>query len=811
MTLRSGKFFGLLLIVGFGVLGGDDAADRAYYEQRMFVVTAPATREQLPARVVNTTYLPVVTTQGPLGTCGAYGVTYYYRTFLKARQKGWVRPDPDLNPERCASTAYTYKLLRRDPLAGANILGTVMDMVDFGVCNLADMPYEYDMDTYTWPEEQYWKKAMAWRPQAAGQIPAIHTLAGQAVLKSHLYGGGAGDMAVIALRNAPNVVEYPGGMHTDNEVIYALQEAKSGIQHAFTVIGYDDNREYLDTRDGLTKKGAFLAVNSWGQGWGVVLPEVGTGGFVWFAYDLFLQDLQDDWNGGTAAAVMLERGEYTPQTMIRIGVTGDTRILSGGLSPSGEGGGEWIRLFPGLGDEAHPTDQGVWVDVTDMLASGSAGIRFHCWNFEGGPAYVDDLKLASGDETVELPWTGTEPVLLSSDFMAMTRLYVGRYQDRIPTPERAILTGDAAWFDWNADGLPDAAVASPEGTWLWTNTGSGRAGLTTTAEAEYPGGHTLRWLDANGDGHIDLLIASDTATTIYAGDGTGAFAQTFATLPVCRRQAVAVADFDRDGRPDLALGEEAETAVYLNTGTGFGKILQTLPALSSSGFGYGTLAAADVDGDGKPDLLLAGAGEADWNTALTRLFRNVGLPLHFAEMATNLPAVKSPAVAFGDANGDGHPDLAISGCADPKWMRLYLNDGSGNFQERNTALPPLREGTLQWCDLDADGRPDLVATGATVDNFAEPGPRTIAVINRPDGTFADFGLPLPNAYRGFLVAQDVTGDANPDLFVGGSTTWYSEPDLAKRACALYDYSISTPGLFPVNTPPTAPDSLACEH
>lgn len=794
----------LFLVATLPLLGVEDPELRAYLEQRMFVVTAPATREQLPSRVVNTTHLPVVTSQLNLGTCGAYSPTYYYRTFLRARKMGWVRPDPETHPERCASTAYTYKLLRRDPLGGASILGTVQNMVDFGVCTLADMPYTSGLDTYTWPEEQKWRDAMAWRPLAAGQIPSIHTLAGQAVLKSHLYGAGEGDMAVIALRNAPNVVEYPDGMHTNNGVLYALQEAKSSIQHAFAVLGYDDNREYLDERDGLIRKGAFLVVNSWGQGWGVELPEAGTGGFAWISYDLLLKELQDERNGTRSAVVMLERGEYTPQVMARIGLAGDTRMLSGGLSPSGEGGSEWVRLFPGIGDEARATDQGIWIDVTGMLASGSAGVRFHGYNFAGGPAFIDDLKLVSGDDATQLAWTETAPVQFSGDVMAMTRLYVGRYQNRVPTPEMATLADDATWFDWTGNGFPDAAVTSAEGTWLWTNTGNGRAGFTTTEQPAFSGGHTVRWLDANGDGHIDLLVASATETKIYAGDGAGSFAL-LDTLPGCRRQGVAVADFDRDGRPDLVLGKDTETAVYLNTGAGFEKIRQTLPAL----FAAGVLAVADVDGDGLPDLLLAGAGEADWNTHRTRLFRNAGLPLHFEEMETNLPAVTSPAVTFGDANGDGHPDLAISGCTAEKWMRLYINDGTGNFQERNTTLPPLRQGTLQWCDLNANGRPDLVATGATADDYAEPGARTIAVINRPDGTFADFGLPLPHAYRGFLVARDVTGDANPDLFVGGSKTGFAVPPSADLVCALYDYSISTPGLFPVNTPPTAPGNLAC--
>lgn len=816
MVPRQG-FVVALLFLTVSLVAAEPPEPDSYLEQRMFVVTARATREQLPERVVNTRHLPKVASQLTLGTCGAFSPTYYYRTFLKARDEGWVRPDPATHPERCASTAYTYKLLRRDPLGGASILGTVQNMVDFGVCSLADMPYTHDLDTFTWPDEDFWKAAMPWRPLAAGQIPSIHTLAGQAVLKSHLYGDGRGDMAVIALRNAPNVVDYPDGLYTDNDVLYALQEGSQSIQHAFAVLGYDDTREYIDERDGVIRRGAFLVVNSWGQSWGVGLPDDEnvdeTGGFAWIAYDLLLRDLQDSRNGSTAAAVMLERGAYAPRVMARIGLNGDTGMISGGLAPSGEGS-EWVRLFPGIGDEARPTDQGIWIDASDMLAGGSAGVRLHAWNFHGGAAFIDDFRLASGDETVELPWTASAPVELSRAHDSPTRLYLGRYQQRIPTPEAAILTGDAAWFDWTGNGYLDAAITSPAGTWLWTHSGDPDTGLTTTELPELPAGHTLRWLDANGNGKIDLLIASNAETRIFAGDGTGRFTTVLATLPGCRPRAVAVADFNRDGRPDIVLGKVTETAIYLNNGAnGFEKIRQLLPALAAlGGRSHGTLAAADVTGNGLPDLLLAGIGQPAYNEpAETRLYRNAGLPLHFEQITTNLPLVTSPAVAFADVDGNGHLDLAISGCTAEKWTRLYINDGNGHFHERNTTLPPLREGTLLWCDLNASGRPDLVGTGATTDDWASPGPRTIAAINRHDATFTDFGLPLPNLYRGFLTAQDVNGNANPDLLLAGTTTWYGEDDPANLVCALYAHGDDAPGIFPFNTPPTAPGNLACTH
>lgn len=809
MRLRLWSVLGVCCFLGLAASGQDTPEQRAAFERRAFVVVPKATREALPGRVVNTTYLPVVTSQGALGTCGAYGITYYYRTFLKARQNGWVHPDPGINPERCASTAYTYKLLRHDPQAGASITGTVLNMVDFGVCSLADMAYDSGIDTYTWPEETYWQRAMPWRPAAAGQIPAIHTLTGQAVLKAHLYGGGNGDMATIALRNAPNLVEYPAGMHTDNEVLYALQEATASVQHALTVIGYDDNREYLDERDGLTKKGAFLVVNSWGTGWGVNLPEVGTGGFAWIAYDLFLQDLQDERNGSTLAAVMLERGDYTPSTMLRVELSGDNRMLVGGLYATGEGG-EYVSLFPGFGEEAHVTEQGIWIDTTDLLASGSAGLRFNVWEYEGEPVYLEDVRLSGWDESQQIAWNDAGHREISRDFQARTEVYIGRYQNQIPAPALSAKEGDAAWCDWDEDGDLDVAITCPTGTWLWTNGVSRSGGLSTPGVSALPVGHTVRWLDANGDGLVDLLIAGDAETKIFAGDGNGGFSTTLATLPGCLSKAVAIADFDRDGRADVVLGTTTAALLYLNTASGFEAVETGLPAPATMSLSHGMVAAADLTGDGLPDILLAGTGTVLGDAAATRLYRNTGLPLGFEEVVADLPQVTAPAIALGDLDADGDLDVAISGCTSAKWLRLYINNG-GVLTERDTALPILRNGALQWCDLNADGLPDLVGTGATSDDWAAAAPDTIAALNRGDGTFTDFGLPVPNVYRGFMTAQDANGDNNPDLLVAGTTTWFGESDTSKWVCGLYDYGVSQPGLFPVNTPPTAPANLASAH
>lgn len=817
-----------LLLLGLPVLAQRsffdqmDPDQRAYLESRVFVVPAlGATRAALPASVANTLHLPAVTSQGQLGVCGAYGITYYVKTYQEAREHGWVRPDPAVDPEHCATTAYTYKLLRHGPMAGASPLQVAQNMVDFGAAAWEVMPYTDTIITTTWPAAEFWRAAAPWRARAAGVIQNLHLPEGQRTLKAHL---ASGDLASLALKAGPNVHGYPGGKHTSNDVLYGLDANPGDDFHALTVFGYDDNREYIDDATGELRRGAFLAVNSWGPGWGATIgtvdPAITTKGFCWLAYDLF----QDTENVVSQAVVMVDRAGYEPKLMMQLGIVHAESKLFGSIATSGRGD-HVIDLFPGLSMDAQPTDQNIWVDVSDLAAYGRAGFRVSLKDFSPSVrGTVPVLRVESWDglHGLNSPDVPAETRYYMQSPPQPTEFYCGRYQNTFGLAGAALLQGDAAWGDADGDGDLDLVLTGWFGggvgwkTFYYENRGA--AGFAEVAKG-LAAGHTARWVDVDNDGDLDLLVGSVGQTRLYRNNGAAGFTLA-APLPGCEPRCLAVADFDNDGRPDLCIGNQTDTAVYRNDGTGaFTKVDVGLPRLRSplAALRGSQIVAADLDGNGFPDLVVTGILSADPADCPGQVYLNQGLPLAFAAVGDPLPAVGMPALALADQDGDGDLDLAMSGCDGSRQTRLFRNDGNGRFAEiADVRLPNLHNGGLVWIDVNADGRPDLLATGRERDVYgAYPNYSytndSVVLTQTERGTYEMFGPPLPDVSQGVASTADVDGDGNPDILVGGTLAQIFETDVSKLTAAVHLHGAAFPGWYEVNSAPAAPGNLAAAH
>ncbi|MHC4092054.1 MAG: FG-GAP repeat domain-containing protein, partial [Planctomycetota bacterium] len=172
-------------------------------------------------------------------------------------------------------------------------------------------------------------------------------------------------------------------------------------------------------------------------------------------------------------------------------------------------------------------------------------------------------------------------------------------------------------------------------------------------------------------------------------------------------------------------------------------------------------AVADVDGDGKPDLLLGGLqGE--------RLLHNTGNTL-YEDWASRLPA--TPGYTYGllffDADGDGDQDLlrmlrrysTFSG-----QDRLYLNDGKGNYTDVTTAQLPAMDADTTVAvagDVDGDKDQDLVISSQL---------GTLLFLNDGKGKFTDATASnMPNVFRkpkpADLALVDIDGDKDLDLLL----------------------------------------------
>ena len=218
-------------------------------------------------------------------------------------------------------------------------------------------------------------------------------------------------------------------------------------------------------------------------------------------------------------------------------------------------------------------------------------------------------------------------------------------------------------------------------------------------------------IDINGDKHLDLIAGGNGSLYVHLGDGEGNFTQQ--PLPTNSGGdayfSVTVGDFNGDKKLDfVATGYENSQVIY-NPGNGDGTF-QTSSLISIPNLSHpGSLASADFNGDGKPDLLVGssdvayvvfGNGDGTFQTG------DVGtLPL---PPLTNFAAYGiSPVVAAADMNGDGKID-AIAADDGSDTLSVLLNDGTGKFSQSVTATLEDGSAALQVGDLNGDGLPDVV-------------------------------------------------------------------------------------------------------
>lgn len=181
-----------------------------------------------------------------------------------------------------------------------------------------------------------------------------------------------------------------------------------------------------------------------------------------------------------------------------------------------------------------------------------------------------------------------------------------------------------------------------------------------------------------------------------------------------------------------------------------------------------SIALDDLDGDGDPDLIITGTHDINSSTftSLSKIFQNDGSG-GFTEI--NPGCLGAPGfghIALGDLDGDGAPDLIQTGFSGTWVSRIFQNDGSGAFTEINAgSLSGASASSIALGDLDGDGDLDLILTGATETSY-------ISKIYRNDGNAAFTEInagSLTGVYNGSIALGDLDGDGDLDLVLTGAT------------------------------------------
>ena len=238
------------------------------------------------------------------------------------------------------------------------------------------------------------------------------------------------------------------------------------------------------------------------------------------------------------------------------------------------------------------------------------------------------------------------------------------YYQTDPNPNLNTFPESLTLGDFNSDGNLDIAVANygPGSVGILLGNSNGTfQNVVTYPEVFNSAAEFIVTADFNGDGKLDLATCNsgnsvgNNKISVLIGNGDG----TFQTPPALYTTGLnpiymVTADFNGDGKPDLATTNAHSTiSVLLNSGTG------TFPARTdpSAGTDPGVLAAADVNLDGFPDLVVASSG----GNNVTVLLNNTNGTFQQPALNTTAVAGSSPiGVTTGDFNVDGKPDVAVA-------------------------------------------------------------------------------------------------------------------------------------------------------
>jgi hypothetical protein len=295
-------------------------------------------------------------------------------------------------------------------------------------------------------------------------------------------------------------------------------------------------------------------------------------------------------------------------------------------------------------------------------------------------------------------------------------------------------------------------------------TAPAQASFTLEAGSPYAAGDSpfgLVTADFDGSGLPDVAAINGNGSTVnvYLRQGAGGFAQDTGSPfgGVSGPNYGAAADFNGDSRPDLALANFVSTTptIFLRQAAG-GFAAEANPP--NTGGREGALAAADFNGDTRPDLAIA-----NWDSASVSVFLRQPAGGFAAEGAAVQVGTNPRYITVADFNGDGRPDLAVSNFGSSTVNVLLRNAANTGFDVETAVPVGAGPAGLAAGDFNGDGRPDLAV--------ANSGAASVSVLLRqPAGGFEAEGSVLAvGAGPIGLSAADFNGDGRPDLAVASNS------------------------------------------
>ncbi|QBB71649.1 hypothetical protein ELE36_15500 [Pseudolysobacter antarcticus] len=291
--------------------------------------------------------------------------------------------------------------------------------------------------------------------------------------------------------------------------------------------------------------------------------------------------------------------------------------------------------------------------------------------------------------------------------------------------------------------------------------------------------YAIRAVDLNGDSQLDLIVANSTSgnisvllNTSAAGASTPSFAvaQTFAVGSNPR--AISIADFNGDGLPDIVIANYGgnTVSVLLNT-TVPGTLIASFATQQTFATGSNptSVASVDLNGDGRPDLIVANNGSNTVSVLLNTTAPGAAAP-SFATQQTFASAANPINVIASDLNGDGKPDIIVANNGASSVSALLNTTVSGSTTLAFTAQTSFATGSnpvaVSTADINGDGKPDLIVVNNSSNTVSVLFSTTAAGDTAPSfaaqKTFATEAGPIS------VTTADANSDGKPDLVIANS-------------------------------------------
>jgi FG-GAP-like repeat len=359
--------------------------------------------------------------------------------------------------------------------------------------------------------------------------------------------------------------------------------------------------------------------------------------------------------------------------------------------------------------------------------------------------------------------------------------------------------------DVNGDGNGDVVVTNDDSSDVTILTGNGDGTLNLTSVGYATGGYPYSpaiVADLNGDGLMDILVADDNQSLVWMagfGDGTFQAAKDFYAPITGGNYAysfgVATGDLNGDGIPDVVLGNYGNNdigiTVFLSNPDG--SLQPGVNYGSSGGFGY--VAVADFNGDGKLDI--AASNEDGY----VQIFTGTGTGSFIVGPFYGVGAENEGilAAALNTSGVAGFSDLAVVN--DNGTVNVLVNDGSGGFMSPVPYALTAGGCNLATGDIDGDGNLDLAIAecdGSQVGILLGVGDGTFGAVPVPDVTVGSypFGVALADIDGdGTLDIATTSANQNVVVALGGAAapTFFN-------AAMLLPSSLTQLGIFPFFNP-----------